>query len=131
MYPAPIRTSKRPRELFDSLVKIPLESDIAGDLLRYFHMRKAWDEKQYAAVTDADLIFRNHAQGAIHRRKIRRVLSRMEKRPRQRKRHSAGAWNESTRHAQSHFDTFCCDDCTCRRDSANTGEEGKNYALHL
>lgn len=49
-------------EIFHSLVKIPLESDISGDLLRYFRVRKAWDEKQYAAVTDADLIFRNHAR---------------------------------------------------------------------
>jgi hypothetical protein len=49
-------------EIFDSLVKIPLQSDIAGDLLHYFRVRKAWDEKQYGAVTDADLIFRNHAR---------------------------------------------------------------------
>jgi hypothetical protein len=49
-------------EIFSSLVKIPLESDISGDLLRYFRVRKAWDEKQYAAVTDADLIYRNHAR---------------------------------------------------------------------
>jgi hypothetical protein len=49
-------------EIFNSLVKIPLESDIAGDLLRYFEVRKAWDEKQYAAVSDADLVFRNHAR---------------------------------------------------------------------
>jgi hypothetical protein len=49
-------------EIFDSLVKIPLESDIAGDVLRYFQIRKAWDEKQYAAVSDADLVFRNHAR---------------------------------------------------------------------
>jgi hypothetical protein len=49
-------------EIFASLVKIPLESDISGDLLHYFRVRKAWDEKQYAAVTDADLIFRNHAR---------------------------------------------------------------------
>ena len=50
-------------EIFNSLVKIPLESDIACDLLRYFRVRKAWDEKQYAAVNDADLIFRNQARG--------------------------------------------------------------------
>jgi hypothetical protein len=49
-------------EIFASLVKIPLESDISGDLLHYFRVRKAWDEKQYAAVTDAELIFRNHAR---------------------------------------------------------------------
>lgn len=49
-------------EIFHSLVKTPLESDIACDLIRYFRVRRAWDEKQYAAVTDADLIFRNEAQ---------------------------------------------------------------------
>jgi hypothetical protein len=49
-------------EIFNSLVKIPLESDIAGDLIRYFRVRRAWDEKRYAAVTDADLIFRNEAR---------------------------------------------------------------------
>jgi len=49
-------------EIFLSLVKIPLESNAADDLVRYFQVRKAWDEKQYAAVTDADLIFRNDAR---------------------------------------------------------------------
>jgi hypothetical protein len=53
-------------EIFNSFVKIPLESDIAGDLLRYFRVRKAWDEKQYAAVSDADLIFRNLARGRFN-----------------------------------------------------------------
>ena len=49
-------------EIFDSLVKVPLESDIAGDLLRYFQVRKAWDDKQYADLSDADLVFRNNAR---------------------------------------------------------------------
>ncbi len=49
-------------EIFHSLVKIPLESDIGEEVLRYFHVRKAWDEKQYAAVTETDLIFRNQAR---------------------------------------------------------------------
>jgi hypothetical protein len=49
-------------EIFDSLVKIPLESDIAGDLLRYFQVRKAWDDKQYGELIDADLVFRNNAR---------------------------------------------------------------------
>jgi hypothetical protein len=49
-------------EIFDSLVKVPLESDIAGDLLRYFQVRKAWDHKQYADLSDADLVFRNNAR---------------------------------------------------------------------
>ena len=46
-------------EIFHSFVKTPLESDIADDLLRYFRVRKAWEEKQYAAVSEGDLIFRN------------------------------------------------------------------------
>jgi hypothetical protein len=50
------------RELFDSLVTVPLESNPAADLLRYFQIRKAWDLRQYAAVTEADLIFRNQAK---------------------------------------------------------------------
>ena len=49
-------------EIFSSLVKIPLESKVACDLVHYFRVRKAWEEKQYAAVTDADLIFRNQAR---------------------------------------------------------------------
>jgi hypothetical protein len=49
-------------EVFRSLVKIPLEDQIADQLLRYFRVRRAWDEKQYGAVTDADLLFRNAAR---------------------------------------------------------------------
>jgi hypothetical protein len=50
---------ERAAEVFRSLVKIPLEDQIADQLLRYFRVRRAWDEKQYGAVTDADLVFRN------------------------------------------------------------------------
>ena len=35
----------RATDIFDSLVKIPLESDIAEDLLRYFRVRKMWERK--------------------------------------------------------------------------------------
>jgi hypothetical protein len=50
------------RELFDSLVTVPLESNPADDLLRYFQIRKAWDLREYGSVTEADLIFRNQAK---------------------------------------------------------------------
>jgi len=53
---------ERATEVFRSLVKIPLEDQIADQLLRYFRVRRAWDEKQYGAVTDADLLFRNAAR---------------------------------------------------------------------
>jgi hypothetical protein len=50
------------REHFDSLVTIPLGSNPSEDLLRYFAVRKAWDERQYGSLTEADLIFRNQAR---------------------------------------------------------------------
>ena len=54
--------SAKAQELFDSLVRVPLESDIAEELLRYFRVRKGWDEKQYATLSDGDLVFRNEAR---------------------------------------------------------------------
>jgi len=49
-------------ELFRSLVTIPLGSDASAELLRYFEIRKAWELRRYASLTEADLIFRNQAQ---------------------------------------------------------------------
>ena len=49
-------------ELFRDLVTIPLSSNPAEDLLRYFAIRKAWDFAQYTSLTEADLIFRNLAK---------------------------------------------------------------------
>jgi hypothetical protein len=50
------------RELFNSLVTIPLEPHPADDLLRYFTIRKAWGLHQYASLSEADLIFQNLAK---------------------------------------------------------------------
>jgi hypothetical protein len=47
------------QELFRALVAVPLESNPADDLLRYFAIRKAWDLHQYDSVSEADLAFRN------------------------------------------------------------------------
>jgi hypothetical protein len=58
----------RAKEIFESLVKIPLESDIAEDLLRYFRVRRMWEQKQYAEVSDAELVFRNEARSRFHGR---------------------------------------------------------------
>jgi hypothetical protein len=58
----------RAKEIFDSLIKIPLESDIAEDLLRYFRVRRMWEQKQYAEVSDAELIFRNQARSRFQGR---------------------------------------------------------------
>jgi len=50
------------KELFDSLVAIPLGSDVSADLLRYFQIRNAWDLGRYTSLSEADLIFRNQAK---------------------------------------------------------------------
>jgi hypothetical protein len=50
------------KEIFDSLVTIPLGSDVSTDLLRYFQIRKTWDLSRYASLSEADLIFRNQAK---------------------------------------------------------------------
>jgi hypothetical protein len=53
---------EKAKELFDSLVAIPLGSDESAELLRYFQIRKAWDLSRYTSLTEADLIFRNQAK---------------------------------------------------------------------
>ncbi|HVN08668.1 MAG TPA: hypothetical protein VMV61_06835 [Patescibacteria group bacterium] len=55
-------TFEQAKNLFDSMVAIPLGSDVSGDLLRYFHIRKNWDLARYASLAEADLIFRNQAK---------------------------------------------------------------------
>ena len=53
---------EKAKELFDSLVGIPLGSDVSAELLRYFRIRKAWDLGRYTSLSEADLIFRNQAK---------------------------------------------------------------------
>src|SRR3989442_1022135 len=53
---------EKAKELFNSVVAIPLGSDASAELCRYFQIRKAWDLRRYASVTDGDLIFRNQAK---------------------------------------------------------------------
>lgn len=53
---------EKAKELFNSVVTIPLGSDASAELSRYFQIRKAWDLRQYRSVTDGDLIFRNEAK---------------------------------------------------------------------
>jgi len=53
---------EKAKEVFNSVVTIPLASDASAELCRYFQIRKAWDFRQYRSVTDGDLIFRNQAK---------------------------------------------------------------------
>src|SRR5207253_8547981 len=49
-------------ELFNSEVKIPLESDIARDLIRYFRARSIWNSSEFRTLGKADLLFLNEAK---------------------------------------------------------------------
>ena len=53
---------EKAKELFDSLVAIPLGSDVSADLVRYYQIRKAWDLGRYTSLSEVDLIFRNQAK---------------------------------------------------------------------
>ncbi len=49
-------------EVFRDLATIPLDSNPADDLLRYFAIREAWDLATYTSLTAGDLIFHNLAK---------------------------------------------------------------------
>jgi len=49
-------------QLFHSQVKVPLESDIAGDLIRYFRARSIWNSSEFRTVSKTDLLFFNEAK---------------------------------------------------------------------
>lgn len=49
-------------KLFNSLVKIPLESDITADLIRYFRTRSTWNSPEFGTLDKNDLLFFNEAK---------------------------------------------------------------------
>jgi hypothetical protein len=117
-------------EIFNSFVKIPMESDIAEDLLRYFRVRKAWDEKKHRDVTEADLIFRNQARKRF-------VGDRFEGMYRGWKNgHISGGHIRyevgiNDRKHTVGFDTFLLPTGAAQAGSAGGGAERKDYTLHL
>ena len=54
------------RGIFTSLVKNPLELPTATELLRYFRIRRAWEAKQFAQLTNDDIEFLNEATHRFH-----------------------------------------------------------------
>jgi hypothetical protein len=54
--------SEKATELFNSAVKIPLESDIAADLIRYFRARSIWNSPEFRTLGKTDLLFFNEAK---------------------------------------------------------------------
>src|SRR5207237_6496185 len=57
---------KKGVERFRSLVKRPLESDVSSEILRYFQIRKKWDNHEYVIPVTGDLEFLNEARRRFH-----------------------------------------------------------------
>jgi hypothetical protein len=52
----------RAEERFRSLVRRPLESEVWSGVLRYFQIRKRWENHEYVVPVTADLVFLNEAR---------------------------------------------------------------------
>src|SRR5207245_7766996 len=57
---------QRAEERFRSLVKRPLESDVSGEILRYFQVRRKWERHEYVVPVTEDLEFLNEARRRFH-----------------------------------------------------------------
>ena len=57
---------QKAEERFRSLVKRPLESDVSGELLRYFQVRRKWERHEYVVPVTEDLEFLNEARRRFH-----------------------------------------------------------------
>src|SRR2546425_809592 len=57
---------QKAEERFRSLVKRPLESDVSSEVLRYFQIRKKWDNHEYVVPVTEDLELLNVARQRFH-----------------------------------------------------------------
>jgi hypothetical protein len=57
---------QKAEECFRSLVKRPLESDVSGEILRYFQVRRKWERHEYVVPVTEDLEFLNEARRRFH-----------------------------------------------------------------
>jgi hypothetical protein len=57
---------QKAEERFRSLVKRPLESDVSGEILRYFQVRTKWERHEYVVPVTEDLEFLNEARRRFH-----------------------------------------------------------------
>ena len=53
---------RRAEERFKSVMKMPLECDISSDILRYFAIRKKWENREYVVPVTEDLEFLSEAK---------------------------------------------------------------------
>ena len=54
-------------QAFRSLVNRPLESDTAAEILRYFYIRKKWENHEYVVPVTEDFVFLTDARERFHR----------------------------------------------------------------
>jgi hypothetical protein len=67
LYIAPRTTEfRRAEDRFRASVKQPLQSDISGELLRYFGVRRKWEKHEYVVPVTADFEFLNEARRRFH-----------------------------------------------------------------
>ena len=67
LYIAPRATEfRRAEERFRATVKQPLESGVAGEILRYFGIRRKWEKHEYVVPVAADFEFLNEARRRFH-----------------------------------------------------------------
>jgi hypothetical protein len=67
LYIAPRATEfRRAEERFRSSVKCPLESDVSSEVLRYFEIRRKWENHEYVVPVAADFEFLNEARRRFH-----------------------------------------------------------------
>jgi hypothetical protein len=57
-------------EKFRSIVRRPLEADLSGDILRFFRIRKKWEDHEYVIPVTADLEFLSEGRRRFHGDKI-------------------------------------------------------------
>jgi hypothetical protein len=67
LYIAPKATEFcRAEDRFRASVKQPLESDVSGEILRYFDIRRKWEKHEYVVPVTADFEFLNEARRRFH-----------------------------------------------------------------
>lgn len=62
------------RRIFSQLVHTPLRQPAAGELLRYFRVRKAWEAKQFAALKHEDVQFLHDATKAFRAERFQELF---------------------------------------------------------
>ena len=67
LYIAPKSTEfRRAEDRFRASIKQPLESDVSGEILRYFEIRRKWEKHEYVVPVTTDFEFLNEARRRFH-----------------------------------------------------------------